>query len=151
MAELRPGMFRDLFARQVIHAQAATTAGLIALALDIERETKTALGRTSHRYGTRTPARPGGPPALISGTLRRSITHTRPTPVPGGVEVRVGVGSGFHPTYPGRRASTSSSRYGLYLETGLRNGTTYPFLLPAADKVFRTSQVAARFRAAWRT
>lgn len=146
--ELRPGVFEALFTRLTARTAAAGAAALTSLALAVEREAKANLGRSSHPYGTRTPATPGGPPSLISGTLRRSVTHTRPTVTAAGAEVRVGVAAGFYPRY-GRGKRTSSSRYGLYLETGLRGGQTYPFLRPAFRKVAASGDVGRFVAAEW--
>ena len=57
---------------------AATAAGRAG-----ETATKMALSAQSHQAGTPTPSSPGQPPALISGTLRRSI-HRTPTVLLGG-------------------------------------------------------------------
>lgn len=117
----------------VTHAEDNTCAGLTEAALALEREAKLNLGKGgTHRYGTPTPARPGGPPALISGTLRRSVTHSPIVRGGFGWETRVGLASGFFPPYGKKRSP--SSKYGAALETGLRNGAKYPWLLPA----FRT-------------
>lgn len=131
MAELRPGMFTSLFAKVGEEAIRRHKQSLTAVALAIEREAKINAGKGgSHKYGTKTPASPGGPPAIISGTLRRSVTHTPVAPAPGlGFEVKVGLAKGVYPPYGKTR--TASSLYGLYLETGLRNGTTYPWFVPA--------------------
>lgn len=53
-------------------------AAASAIALEGEREMKRLLGRRSHKRGTPTPSRPGQPPALVSGTLRRSVIVDRP-------------------------------------------------------------------------
>jgi hypothetical protein len=111
-------------------AQENTRHALTTTALAIEREAKLNVGKGgTHKYGTRTPASAGGPPALISGTLRRAITHSPVVPMVGGFETRVGVASGVYPPYGKTR--TPGSRYGWYLETGVRNGARYPFLTPA--------------------
>ncbi|MFI2078586.1 hypothetical protein [Streptomyces triculaminicus] len=125
--ELRPGVFTHLAAEINREGQLKARTALTQLALAIERQAKINSGVGSHKRGTPTPARPGTGPAVISGTLRRSLTHTPVIFVAGGWETKVGTGAGFTPPY-GR---TPSSRYGLYLETGLRNGATYPFLGPA--------------------
>lgn len=131
--ELKPGVLRDLMAVVVTQGEKNTVAGLTEAALALEREAKLNLGKGgTHRYGTRTPAHPGGPPALISGTLRRSVTHSMVTKAAFGWEVRVGTAGGVFPPYGKKR--TASSKYGAALETGLRNGAKYPWLLPA----FRT-------------
>ncbi|MFG2412268.1 hypothetical protein [Streptomyces goshikiensis] len=93
----------------------------------IERQAKVNASNGAHKRGTPTPASPGTGPAVISGTLRRSITHSPVTLTGAGWETKVGTGAGISPPY-GR---TPASRYGLALETGLRNGSTFPFLKPA--------------------
>lgn len=151
--ELAPGTMTAIFTRLAGKSQATGAAGLTQLALAIERQAKVDLARATHQYGTRTPARPGGPPALVSGTLRRSITHTRPVLGASGWECRVGVAAGFYPPYGGRRRTTSS-RYGHALETGLRNGATYPFLRPAFEQAVRgagATTIARWFAADWQT
>ncbi|KAB7850120.1 hypothetical protein [Streptomyces mobaraensis] len=125
--ELRPGLFTRLFAEISRDGQTKTRRVLTHLALAIERQAKINASVGAHPRGTPTPASPGAGPAVISGTLRRSITHTPVLPSGTGWETKVGTGVGFTPPY-GR---TPSSRYGLYLETGLKNGVSYPFLGPA--------------------
>jgi hypothetical protein len=132
--ELGPGIIRDLMAVVVTAAEEKTRLGLTEAAL--AREAKANLGKGgTHRYGTPTPASPGGPPALISGTLRRSVTHSPVVKGAFGWETRVGLAAGFYPPYPKNGNRTQSSRYGLALETGLRNGAKYPWLLPAFHAV----------------
>lgn len=55
-------------------SERATTTGLHLL----ERDTKKTLTTYSHPRGTPTPAPPGQPPALVTGTLRRSVTVRGP-------------------------------------------------------------------------
>jgi hypothetical protein len=148
--ELRPGVFEAIFTKLAAKTAASGAAALTSLALAIEREAKQSLAQHTHTYGTRTSASSGGPPALVSGTLRRSITHTRPATSAAGVEVRVGVGAGFYPPYPATGTRTSSSKYGYYLETGLRNGVKYPFLHPAFRKVVDSGDVGRFVAAEWR-
>lgn len=151
-AELRPGVFAKLFAGLDAEAKARAKIGLTQLALTVEKQAKINARVGAHKYGTPTPARPGTGPAVISGTLRRSITHTPVKWSGSGWETRVGMGTGFYPPY-GRSSRTASSRYALCLETGLRNGTKYPFLRPAfrfaigvpADLIWRDV-----FGAGWR-
>lgn len=134
MPELSAGVLRGLFAKVVAEAENQSKQALTATALEVEREAKLNVGKGgAHKYGTPTPASPGGPPALISGTLRRSVTHTPVKPFGLGWETRVGVAQGVYPPYGKTR--TQSSRYGYFLETGLRNGTTYPWLMPAFKTV----------------
>ena len=61
----------------------------------------------------------GRGPRVRTGRLRASITHEI-VATPTGLIGRFG----------------TNVRYGYYLETGLRNGTTYPFLRPAIPAAF---------------
>lgn len=129
---LEPGVGEALFARMGAEGVRRGRVALEPLARAIEIHAKTALTTYSHRYGTRTPARPGGPPALISGTLRRSVVHTQVKRTDTGWECRVGMAVGTYAVYRGRRSRTPASRVGYILEVeGTRNGDTYPFLGPA--------------------
>ncbi len=129
MPELTPGVLRQLLLRINSQGRAATRTGLIGLADAVAKQAKINASNGSHLYGTPTPASPGQGPAVISGTLRDSIARTAVILNAVGWEAKVGLVPGRTPTY--RRRGTTSSRYGLYLETGLRNGATYPFLEPA--------------------
>lgn len=129
IGEWRPGVLERVLVGVAADGNVRMGAALAELAQVAETRTKQALTIRSHPYRTVTPASPGGPPALVSGTLRRSVTHTRVSVEVTGWFTKVGTGAGFYPPYGGRRR-TSSSKYGFYLETGLRNGATYPFLVP---------------------
>lgn len=125
-----PGAWIAVFKAIDLQGQVKGGELLTKLAQVIEKQAKTNASAGAHRYGTKTPASPGSGPAVISGTLRRSITHD---PVrhlgPGHWQTRVGTGAGFYPGYGSNR--TPSSKYGFYLEHGIRGGRTYPFLMPA--------------------
>lgn len=127
MPELRPGVFLRVFTEIEREGQIKTRTVLTRLALVIERQAKINASVGAHKRGTPTPASPGTGPAVISGTLRRSITHTTAVFTGRGWETKVGTAVGFNPPY-GR---TPANKYGYYLENGLKNGTTYPFLMPA--------------------
>jgi hypothetical protein len=155
--ELEPGDFTALFSRLGDLGVRQMGKALTALALVAEKQAKINVSTGSHRYGARTPARPGAGPAVVSGTLRRSITHDRVSRGGDGTWVtRVGPAKGFFPPYPyhsrsgGAPRRTSADRYGLYLETGLRNGAKYPWLKPAAEFAVRTAEpvIAAAFASA---
>ncbi|MGW2936081.1 hypothetical protein ACWDA7_30485 [Streptomyces sp. NPDC001156] len=146
--ELRPGVFTRIFAEVEREGQAKARKVITALALAIERQAKINASSGAHKRGTPTPARPGSGPAVISGTLRRSITHSPVIFTGGGWETKVGTGVGFTPPY-GR---TPANKYGFYLETGLRNGATYPFLRPAFNfgvRVVAPQLYQAAFRVGW--
>jgi len=151
--ELTVVTFPRLFAELGALSQAKGSRALKSIALIAEAQAKRNASTGAHKYGTPTPARPGTGPARISGNLVRSITHSDVTLTGFGMmEVKVGTGVGFVPTYG--KSRTPANKYGYYLETGLRNGSTYPFLKPAvlfacsfpADGIFR-----AAFGTAWKT
>jgi hypothetical protein len=144
--ELEPGLFAVMFARAENAGVRAAGKGLTQLALVVEKQAKINASTGSHRYGTPTPARPGTGPAVISGNLRRSVTHDR-VAFGGGIwTTRVGPAMGFYPPYPrrgrhgGAPRRTPAHRYGYFLETGLRNGAKYPWLKPAAEFAHRTAE-----------
>jgi hypothetical protein len=137
--EMVPGVFTAVFAKQATKGRATGAAALTQLALAVERQMKLDLAVNTHKYGTATTATRHGPPALISGTLRRSITHTRPAPGLFGWEVRVGVAGGFYPPYPKKGTRTASSEYARYLEL---DPGLYPFMAPAFRKVIDAGGVA---------
>lgn len=148
MAELRPGVFTRLFAEINRDAQVKSRRVLTSLALAIERQAKINASVGGHPRGTPTPARRGSGPAVVSGTLRRSITHSPIVFTGAGWETRVGTGVGHTPPY-GR---TPASQYGLYLETGLRNGAVYPFLRPAFEfgvRIVAPQLYQAVYRPGW--
>jgi hypothetical protein len=145
--ELEPGDFTVTF--DLFRSAGVRNAGkaLTALAYVVEKQAKINASVGSHKYGTPTPARPGTGPAVISGNLRRSITHDRVSrDATGNWITKVGPAVGFFPPYPyhsrtgGAPRRTSADKYGFYLETGLRNGSKYPWLKPAAEFAARTAE-----------
>ena len=141
--QLTAATLRQVLARIESRGVTAARTGLIGLADAIVKQAKTNASNGRHVYGTPTPARPGEGPARISGTLRNSITRTATVKQTGSWETKVGLRPGMTPSYPGRhRSRTPASQYGKYLETGLRNGTTYPFLKPATYLASVQAQVA---------
>lgn len=148
MGELRPGTFTRIFAEVEREGQLKSRRMLTALALAVERQAKVNASVGAHKRGTKTPASPGTGPAVISGTLRRSITHSAVVFTGGGWETKVGTAVGFTPNY-GR---TPANKYGYYLEKeGLKNGATYPFLGPAYNFGIRVvaPQLYVAFRSGW--
>jgi hypothetical protein len=140
MPELRPGMLARGLARLSEQGAARAREGLELLAEAVVEQARTNASNGSHAYGTPTPARPGEGPATISETLRDSVTHSDPLPNAAGWSLKVGPTVGRYPPYGGGR--TPADRYGYYLETGLRNGDTYPWLKPAADTIAAGSALA---------
>lgn len=129
--ELRPGVMTAIFARLAVEGNTRARLSLEPLALAVEKQAKINASSGSHTYGTPTPAIPDTGPAIISGTLRRAITHSPIAHIAeGGWETKVGTGIGAFPPYGSGR--TPANKYGYILEIqGLRNGARYPFLIPA--------------------
>lgn len=135
---LEPGVIADVLARATVQVRDRSRLVLEPLAIAIETQAKINASSGSHPYGTKTPARPGSGPAVISGSLRRAITHTPPVSVGGGWSSTIGVAAGVYPPRRpnagkrgGKSNPTAVSKYASYLEQGLKNGDQYPFLLPA--------------------
>jgi hypothetical protein len=146
-ARLAPGQFTAVFARVGLEAEKRAAVALTQVALAIERQAKINASNGAHPFGTPTPATRGSGPARISGTLVRSITHTRVRPTGGGWECQVGTAQGMFPPYGKNR--TPSSLYGLYLETEL----DYPFLEPAFHfgcHVVAPGAFASAYGSGWR-
>lgn len=130
--ELRPGVLEAVFTKLTAEgALARTPIALTGVADAILRQARTNVSNGQHSYGTPTPAQPGQGPAQISGTLYGSLARTAVARTAFGAEVRVGTAPGRVPPYAKGRSRTPSSRYGYYLETGLINGASYPFLSTA--------------------
>lgn len=132
---LTPEAMVAVFTRLIGQTESRKRIAIGAIGDAIVRAAKEDLAKNTHTYGTRTTATPGGPPALVSGTLRRSVVRTAVTVSSLGWETTVGTAAGFYPTYGKITGRTPSSKYGYYLETRLRNGATYPWLLPAYQRV----------------
>lgn len=122
--EYKPGMFAEMGFKLGAEADRRTRIALEPLANLVERQAKINASNGAHKLGTPTPARRGEGPAVISGNLRRSITHSPITKVSDAWETKVGTAIGFPSPYG---KNTPASQYGLTLETILN----FPFLLPA--------------------
>lgn len=141
---LSSGYLGRWLAAQTIRGDVAIGATLTTLALAVEAKAKENASNGQHQRGTKTPASPGSGPAVITGDLRRAITHTPVSVVGGFLETRVGVASTPH-SGPG---SANSGQIGRYLEKDGRGSSRYPFLGPAFDEVVR-GKVEVTARAAW--
>jgi hypothetical protein len=129
MPEFSAASLREALVRVQRLGMKAAQTGLIATADAMVKQARTNASNGRHPWGTPTPATPGTGPAVISGTLRRSIIREAVKRSPTGWETKVGMRPGQLAPYNSR---TPSSKYALYLETGLRNGARYPFLEPAS-------------------
>ena len=130
---LAPGVLSAIFERLQAQTALRTPAALLEVGVLIEDRAIQLVAARTHPYRTHTPASRGGPPASVSGTLARSITHTTPTAGLLGWEMKVGTAAGMYPPY----SRTPSSLYGLYLETtgAGKSGIRFPFLGPAFHAV----------------
>lgn len=143
MPEWAPGVLADRLAKVTVLGEKNLTKGLYLIAVAVEAKAKAELSRTSHPYGTPSPAAHGSPPALVSGTGRRSIGHEY-MPVGFAHQVmKIGTIAGVYPPRfrPGgpRRRSTPSSRYLWYQENLPR--FDHPFLRPAFESVIHDDSV----------
>lgn len=130
--------FKGAIDAHIARVMAATSAAVTAGAHTIETATKTKLTTSSHQRGTPTPSRPGEPPSLVSGTLRRSIQVQGPTST--GMTWRASVG----PT----------AVYGRIQELGGVAGRgsrlpARPYLRPALEE--SGPELQRLFREAWAT
>ena len=118
-----------LFQRVRYEAEKKGLRIITDLQLAVERQAKLNLSYAPHRLRTPTPAVPGKGPGLISGTLRRAVTHDTAKPAgPLSWTGKVGLATGFTAPY----SKTPAAKVGRILELeGDRAGNKYPFLGPA--------------------
>lgn len=124
--------------RLVASAGQACRRGANNAAQLVASETKAKLTTSSHRKGTPTPSRPGEPPSLVSGTLRRSVKIVPAQPV-GGTAYKAQVG----PT----------AVYARVQELGGDTGTTFlparPYLQPTVEMLIASRALWAAFASGW--
>lgn len=80
----------EALAHKAAALEVATRVATGLAAHIVERHTKDLLRRTSHTRHTPTPSQPGEPPALVSGSLMRSIAVEGPTGIAGTFRASVG-------------------------------------------------------------
>lgn len=139
--ELRPGVLRTDLLRVAAGVQARTPGLVGGLAEKVADRARELVSEKQHAYGTPSPASPGGPPAMISGTLHDAIGASAPRPTgTGSWQARAGIITGRVPWY----GHTEAAKYGYYLDKeGLRNGTRFPFLTTAFKEIARSGAAAA--------
>ena len=96
------------------HGHEAMRRTVAAVAAAGEKQAKINASNGSHPRGTKTPASKGQGPAVITGNLRRNITHEPVRQIGTVFESRIGVAGG--------------AGYGKYVE-----GLGYVFMKPAAE------------------
>lgn len=118
--ELEPGLFSSLFVRTLGAGETYARTALAPVADALVKRVKTELSLSS------SPAPPGAPPGVRSGTLRASIGRSSVDTTAGVASVLVGTQTGYRPPY---KPQTPANKYGLYLET-MQN---HAFLRPSAE------------------
>jgi hypothetical protein len=124
---LLPHGLSETLARLGVEADAAMTPLMERLGDICEAAAKLHIGDGgAHKAGTPTTARKGGGPAVVTGALRRAVTHEMTGPK----TVRVGAADIPHPpekpTWKAPKAT--SGQIGGYVEAA-----GYPWLQPAVD------------------
>lgn len=104
---------------------AGTKTALAKSAHLVERNAKQLLSLTSHPKGTKTPSRPGQPPSLVTGALKKSVKVRGPRAIPGGYEALIG------PTVVYGRIQELGGMAGKGLRTRL---PARPYMRPAMRK-----------------
>lgn len=135
------GALRAALKAQADMADLATRKATAAGAQLIANEMKKVLTTSTHKRGTPTPSRPGDPPSLVSGQLRRSIKAEGPKRLgPGVYQARIG------PTAVYGRVQDQGGNAG-------RGGSVHlpprPFVAPARQRAVSGGQLARVYRDAW--
>ena len=129
---LRPGVPTAMFAKLNSEFEVRGRIALTEVADAVKYKTKAKLAAMgAHPLHTKTHAYPGGPPAMISGTLFRSIDRSAVTRMVYGYLCQIGTAAGMYPYYGKKKKP--SSKYGLILE---ETSGKYPFLYDTAKWVF---------------
>ena len=134
MRPLLPHGLSESLARLAVAADAATGPIVQRLGVVCEAEAKLRIGQGgAHKAGTRTTATKGAGPAVITGALRRAVTHE----MVGTATVRVGAADTPHPAEKAgwKAPKASSGAIGGYVE---RRG--YPWLQPALDATIAAAE-----------
>lgn len=124
--------------RLVVQAGKACERGANNAARLVATETKKTLTTTTHRKGTPTPSRPGEPPSLVTGTLRRGVIIV--PAVPSGTT-----------SWTAKVGPTSV--YARVQELGGDTGTTVlparPYLAPTVEKLIGDGSLWGAFASGW--
>lgn len=130
------------FGRMSRRVDAGSRIATAAGAHLIEKKTKERLTTYSHKKGEPTPSPPGQPPALITGTLRRSIKVTGPMAAAGPYAYEAQIG----PTVVYGRIQELGGVCGRNRATTL---PARPYLTPAYNDVASSGELKRIFTAAW--
>ncbi len=132
----------EWLASKIVKGELTMRGGLTTLAERMEARMKDNASQGAHARGTATPATPGGGPSVVSGDLRRSITHTPVESVGGLLQTRVGPASTPHSD-----SAATSGEIGRYLERDGRGSNRYPFVEPAHNDT--VAEAGPIFKATW--
>lgn len=136
--------------RLKVEANRACQRGANNAAKLVASETKKKLTTTTHPKGTPTPSRPGEPPSLVTGTLRRSVVIVPAVPL-GGTAWMAQVG----PTAAYARIQELGGKLGYNPRHGMwRHGLegslpARPYLVPTVEKLIADGSLWAAFASGW--
>lgn len=122
----------------VVQKFQACRTGADRAALLLASRTKATLARTTHRPGTRTPSRPGNPPSLVTGTLRRSVKTVAAKPISESAWM-----SQVGPTAVYARVQELGG------STGITTLPARPYLGPTLAQIVDDGTLWAAFRSGW--
>lgn len=144
---------RQLRARAAYDAPAAACRALSQAA---ETAVKVTLSSSTHPPGTETPSRPGQPPSLVSGKLRRSVTRTPPRVIePGTALCTVGSVAIYASVHEFGPVTITAKRYpelGNPQVGFFGHQVTIPrrpFLAPATQRLISSGMARRAAEAAW--
>lgn len=137
MVEFRPGAPTAMFAKLNAEAIVKGRIALAPVADGIVLRAKAYASQGRHAPHTRTPS-PGNPlgPAIISGTLVKTIDRTPVVRISRGWLCQVGVRPGSRPNYNNGGEMSSVYAYILEIEGAGESRHRFPFLYPAAEYGF---------------
>lgn len=136
--------------RLVADASQAARRGANAAALTVATRTKEKLTTSSHRRGEPTPSRPGEPPSLVTGTLRRSI-KTVPAEPQGatGWAAKVGPTAAYGRIQELGGTLGYNPRHGMWRKGMEGSLPARPYLAPAVQELIDSGALWAAFRSGW--
>lgn len=133
--------FESALKASVRAADAGSRAAVVNASRVLENATKAKLTTSSHRKGTPTPSRPGQPPSLVSGTLRRSV-RSSPAEKIGPTMWQTTVG----PTVIYARIHEKGGQAGWGHTVTL---PARPYFEPTVNELLASGALFAAFRAGW--
>lgn len=140
--------FQAALRKSVADADRGARMAAVRAAAAVEVAAKRKLGASSHSKGTPTPSKPGQPPSLITGTLRRSV-RSFPAERVGANAWQTQVG----PTAVYARIQELGGTLGANPRHGMwRRPATLParpYLTPAVRELIDSGELWTAFRSGW--